>query len=89
MSNNTTHTPGPWTVSKHASGLLKIEAKNRVICDGFAKEEANARLIAAAPYLLDALRSAQMAMIGITSHNETVHNALTMINSAIAKATNS
>lgn len=55
--STTTHTPGPWRVSKHASGLLKIETKDRVICDGFAREAANAALIAAAPELLEALKN--------------------------------
>ncbi len=50
----TNRTPGPWRKTRHAAGLIKVEAANRVVCDGFAGEEANANLIAAAPDLLEA-----------------------------------
>jgi hypothetical protein len=51
-----TITPPPWRVAKHAAGFYKVETKDRVICDGFRGELANARLIAAAPDLLEAVR---------------------------------
>jgi hypothetical protein len=54
----TPHTPGKWVVAVHPQGLVKVECGTRVICDGFAGEEANARLIAAAPELLAACREA-------------------------------
>lgn len=48
---------------------------------------ANAKLIAAAPELLDALRAAQMALFGFVTRNEEVQRALNMTSAAIAKAT--
>lgn len=56
LTMQTTHTPAPWRVTKHDSGLLKVETKDRVICDAFAGEQANANLIAAAPELLSSLQ---------------------------------
>lgn len=44
-----------WRVAKHASGLVKVETRDRVIFDGFAGEERNAYLAAAAPQLREAL----------------------------------
>jgi len=59
------HTPGPWdwmAVGANASGghhLYIIDAANRKICACWGKaeeKEANARLLAAAPDLLEALQ---------------------------------
>lgn len=63
------HTPGPWRATLHANGLVKVESNQRVICDGFRGEEANARLIAAAPDLLAALK-AVLAQTGDESMEE-------------------
>ena len=52
-----THTPGPWTISPTG---LAVYAGPAVIeftgCDSYEQRHANARLIAAAPDLLEALR---------------------------------
>lgn len=48
-------TEGDWRVSRHASGLLKVETKDRVVFDGFKGEEANAVAAAALPAVLKAL----------------------------------
>jgi Iap family predicted aminopeptidase len=50
------HTPGPWT-AEHATATRwpRVKAGDRVIANGVAGF-ANARLMAAAPDLLDALR---------------------------------
>lgn len=59
-----THTPGPWAISKrnHAPGepepAVEIHNGNRLVADVFHgdnKAEANARLIASAPDLLETL----------------------------------
>ena len=49
----TTHTPGPWA---HYDGIIYIEKVGTVaeISDDLTAKEANARLIAAAPDLLNA-----------------------------------
>ncbi len=57
------HTPGPWTYSDDGLGFsvhhIHDDAKGRVVAktrERFDGDEANARLIAAAPEMLDALR---------------------------------
>lgn len=52
---NTQYEPLNWRVTRHASGLLKIETRERVVFDGFNGEERNAYLAAAAPQLREAL----------------------------------
>lgn len=53
------HTPGPWHIQKsdHVGGLLIKPIPGQVVaqCDKLIEMEANARLIAAAPELLEAL----------------------------------
>ena len=97
------HTPGPWSWVKNRVGYwdLQDEHGNIIADDGSAGGEysgwldiggpecdGNARLIAAAPDLLDALQSAQMAMLGYTHRNEIIQAALDKTAAAIAKATN-
>lgn len=102
----TAHTPGPWTESSdgwiEARGPLGPER----ICDprcmaatpaGMAEMDANARLIAAAPALLDELIAAQAALAmvyagrtnwrGHLATLETVSAAMKSARAAIASAT--
>lgn len=97
------HTPGPWTKTgagkyfsvstipkEQALGIVKTYDRNVVCvineCD--EKEmKANAALISAAPDLLEALQSMEMAMIGYTHQNDITRNALSKARAAIAKAT--
>lgn len=61
------HSPGPWVVKNTFSGKLFIENENRYIADvheWFVDEnkpesEANARLIASAPEMLEALEAVE------------------------------
>ncbi len=59
---STQHTPGPWTVDRSVNGELEpFDSKDRHLLNShselpLAEREANARLIAAAPDLLDALQ---------------------------------
>lgn len=60
MSTQAKHTPGPWEISQNEAGELDIceEGAGDMLAD-LAKcknAEANARLISAAPEMLDALR---------------------------------
>ena len=80
------HTPGPWF---QQSNSCAITSMNRDICDSFEGDDidvANARLIAAAPDLLDAL-------VGLFNHKgeyrqDSTADALWMkAYDAIAKAT--
>lgn len=57
---NTKHTPGPWrvrhlTASTEEAGVAHFELRAKAQGDTFAENKANARLIAAAPKLLEAL----------------------------------
>lgn len=65
--NEAKHTPGPWCTHRNGFSSVYIEARvgggmlQEVACcgptnEGSDQQEANARLIAAAPELLDALR---------------------------------
>jgi hypothetical protein len=56
------HTPGPWELWRDGSGAMQISVGDFVICNRNPVEhraresDANARLIAAAPDMLEALR---------------------------------
>lgn len=84
------HTPGPWTA--HARTVTAPETEDRlemhVQINGNNREDnkANARLIAAAPDLLAALQTAEMAMLGYTVRNEVLVKALADVRAAIVKA---
>tara|TARA_R110000868_G_scaffold233914_1_gene487616 strand:- start:2131 stop:2442 length:312 start_codon:yes stop_codon:yes gene_type:complete len=98
---NAQHTPGPWRASrdKDARGWhgWRIDSASRALMVWAAwpseeerdsnEAEATARLIAAAPDLLDALQTAAMALIGYTHRNEIIENAIVAARAAIAKAT--
>jgi len=84
---STSHTPGPWRVTRHSPLMLKVENHDRVIFDGFLNEPANAQLAAAAPDMLNALNVALMCMIGYTHRNEVIDNAIKTVDEAINKAT--
>lgn len=77
MTPNTNHTPGPWTTDEDDHDALyqniKIKAgKHHTVCtvwiddapvrDFNAEQQANARLIAAAPELLEALKQCRLAL---------------------------
>lgn len=66
MSNETKHTPGPWNIVDDAPGVMapKINARDTswtiarlVRQSGPSEDNANARLIAAAPDLLAACKA--------------------------------
>ena len=98
MTANQTHTPGPWRLREIASGWelsaesggWLFELYDRPDRDGetdeffIAAQEANARLIAAAPELLAALQATLAALHGDTP--ESTRQAITDAEAAIAKA---
>lgn len=62
---NTKHTPGPWAARKDPEGLAIVGGSGEypglpeyvgMIKNIYGRDEANARLIAAAPELLEALK---------------------------------
>jgi hypothetical protein len=50
----TAHTPGPWKIGAYESGQMAVDGANGEEVTGFIEPE-DARLIAAAPELLEAL----------------------------------
>jgi len=92
--NEVRHTPGPWRVT--GSIHDPVTSDDGDIITGFVRGptaeigDANARLIAAAPELLEALRSVQEFLAaGGRLHADALfddESAIDMINKAIAKA---
>ena len=87
----TKHTPGPWKLIWHGHGHerypfpLAVHTKdgaNWVARDGTCTREADARLIAAAPELLEALKS----VVGWIEESEEGEAATQLALYAIAKA---
>ena len=94
------HTPGPWDVDFSGPARLAITgpseetiARCDMQCENGDVDEANARLIAAAPDLLEACKAVEVWVILATArdaHPEAVDNALAdlkMLRAALAKAT--
>jgi hypothetical protein len=51
------HTPGPWNTLKDSTGkYIAVHAEAKVICPVKIKDSADARLISAAPDLLEVLK---------------------------------
>ena len=90
------HTPGPWKINADCPmaehGQISIETDGYYIAllDAGARQTANARLIAAAPDLLDALQDYDDAFTGFDpSSKESRHRmrlAVIKARAAIAKA---
>ena len=87
-----THTPGPWTVQKAG----RVTAGPVEICQhmpelGIPQEqyEANARVIAAAPELLDVAQAIVTAFGDITLRDHVQQHLYEGARAAIAKATQS
>jgi hypothetical protein len=81
------HTPGPWKVTQHDMGAFIRCPADYIIAgpvDTRRGHEANARLIAAAPELLEALREFVEAFEGCYADGEP---AMIKAKAAIAKAT--
>lgn len=82
------HTPAPWAVGTLGNDIGVLAASDEPFCRLFTSEEtydealANARLIAAAPDLLSALKEALYAVTEI----DNAHKSLRRIRAAIAKA---
>lgn len=85
------HTPGPWALEDHAWTSIVSKPGNGYITRNVCRldastmaaleQRANARLIAAAPELLDALQFLMVA------HGEQLDLAFEQANAVIAKAT--
>lgn len=88
------HTPGPWRAI--SLNVWDDNGGERKICNcdvgplhGYAEDEANARLIAAAPELLEALQQAEKRLAKYHERdplNAGLDNTLGWVRAAIAKA---
>ena len=91
--SNTKHTPGPWTYAI-GQGLYEqryvidsTPGRALAVCAGFEpRNEANARLIAAAPELLEALEAFK-AIDAFDGWHPKYRDAIAKAEAAIAKAT--
>lgn len=81
------HTPGPWVIGKQDHDVVMVDTTSgTAICDVYGDSDdrpANARLIAAAPDLLEALEAAHgyLVMMG-TDHADNIRG---VCRAAIAK----
>ncbi|HHM8637404.1 TPA: hypothetical protein ACRNRG_002200 [Pseudomonas aeruginosa] len=86
-----THTPGPWEIVRYTDGLIQIVGNIRAVSDHEEHvttvveavtrgDEANAKLIVAAPDLLDAL-------VALVECEQTTPELWEAARAAIAKAT--
>ena len=79
----TKHTPGPWVIGKRDHDVVMVDtASGTAICDVYGESDdrpANARLIAAAPDLLAALKG----VIAVADRNTVEFDAA---RAALAKA---
>lgn len=99
MNDQTKHTPGPWSVrfdfvvqaASFDDGRLVPVAQPYGVNADRTDLFANARLIAAAPDLVEALQRALMALTGyLPGHrNEVTDAAIEHAHAALAKATGS
>jgi hypothetical protein len=87
----TSFTPGPWRVGKKYPGDVVHTASSALIARSIigseTEREANARLIAAAPELLEALKLCAAVCSGDTLYKNGLVRALEAARAAIAKAT--
>lgn len=86
----TQHTPGPW-IMEHAQDVV-TDTQHRIVAIAYDPQDqrsiseisnANARLICAAPDLLEALKIARRTIMGI---NPGAWGVMDKLDSAIAKA---
>lgn len=99
MSTNTKHTPGPWAITRYSTsdGQLRIVTDDNQALplasvnygDGITMKTtaANARLIAAAPDLLEALKKVLAFAEAPVSMSADHDGILAEVRAAIAKAT--
>jgi hypothetical protein len=101
MDSKPKHTPGPWEVAVHGPYNVSIDAADGSVtvavldCDTDDREAKaalarDARLIAAAPELVEALRVVASLLDGIMPAgdelDEPIENAMRMARAALAKA---
>ena len=92
----TKHTPGPWAYHNTPTPFIHVAAGGLPICQiytstahgqSMGEQFANARLIAAAPELLEALKACAAVCAGETMNKRGLISALEQARAAIAKAT--
>ena len=85
----TQHTPGPWSIAEGEPDWA-IVTENVLVAsvhgEDTENQEANARLIAAAPELLGALRTAVFHLMGKARRDPDEREVIEQMRDAIAKA---
>jgi hypothetical protein len=95
MKNTTKHTPGPWHIGMKPGPIIYGPSGEQVACLLPAmldnqENKANARLIAAAPALLEALKALHIVGLGSmadTEGDDAAISAMEQARQAIAQAT--
>lgn len=88
MSEQPKHTPGPWIADVRSENCAFIEGPPTSYGECYFENAADARLIAAAPELLAALKRAREAVnaIVLSTHSVSFTADLKAIEAAISKA---
>lgn len=102
MTNNIRHTSGPWAVRPNVAidivgptGKLLATCYPRLLHNGYTdpaglpESEANARLVAAAPDLLDAVKASRAVLtsiLGTETESAIIAEQVAVIDAAIAKS---
>lgn len=92
MTTQSKHTPGPWKIAGDHSSDCDIWVVNPITSETIcslhlcANPEANSRLIAAAPELLEVLTAAKAHMENPYPSGDDLSHILTRADAAIAKA---
>lgn len=95
------HTPGPWKLGKKTNSINEIQTESgwsianvkrrssgpRGLPEQLDRDEANARLISAAPELLEALLRARHRLNKLEEIGAKSESTLELVERAIAKAT--
>lgn len=82
------HTPGPWALDPCASGWTLIANGQDITSEPFDACDADARLIAAAPELLEALQAlVGEADLGELDHDDETRELIERARDAIERAT--
>jgi hypothetical protein len=88
---STQHTPGPWTYGVRKDGSMWLSIGDHRTGPHFQADlcasEADAKLIVAAPEMLDALRRAVLALAFASESSAAMRDDYEAVSRAIAKAT--
>lgn len=77
------HTPGPWTEESEDSGILR-DADNHIVAEVYNVRDV--RLVAAAPELLTACKSALVEMCNTVAPRNSFTDAADLLDAVVSRA---